>query len=325
MIIDFHSHFFPMSYLNALTKRNASIVFEVNADGGGYMRSSNFKTEVHPAHHDVHQRVAAMDEAGIDFQCLTPTIPGVHTEDAELGVYLAQQFNDGAAEMIAAYPERFTGIAVLPLQDPAASVTELERAITQLDLRGGALFTNINGQPIDDPAYRPLFEKAIELDIPLWLHPTTPPNLGLMADYKLVVTNGFMFETTLAISRLIFSGMLEQHPGLKLVLSQMGGTLPFIAERIERGFQIYADCRANISISPTEQLKSLWYDTTPGTPLAIQFTAAFAGTERLMMGSDFPQGFGGLSETIKTIHSLDLSDEAKAAIMGGNARRLLKI
>lgn len=325
MIIDFHSHFFPQRYLTALGRKNASIVFEQNGDGSGYLRSANFRTEIATGHHDVAERVAAMDAVGIDVQCLTPTIPGVHTENAALGYYLAQQFNDGLAEAVAAYPDRFAAIAILPLQDPVTSVIELERAVTQLGLNGAALFTNINGQPLDDPAFLPLYAKATELDVPLWMHPTTPSELGLMADYKLVITTGFMFETTVAVSRLIFSGILEQFPRLKLVVSQMGGTLPFLAERIERGYQTYDICRANISRSPTEQLKRLYYDTTPGTPAAIAFTANFAGVDRLMMGSDYPQGFGSLAGTLSTIRQLDLSDEAKAKIMGGTARSLLKL
>ena len=95
MIIDFHSHFFPQRYLTALGRKNASIVFEQNGDGSGYLRSANFRTEIATGHHDVAERVAAMDAVGIDVQCLTPTIPGVHTEKAALGLYLAQQFNDG--------------------------------------------------------------------------------------------------------------------------------------------------------------------------------------------------------------------------------------
>ena len=325
MIIDFHSHFFPQRYLTALGKKNASVVFEQNSRGGGFLGSGKFRAAMASSHYDVAERVAAMDAVGVDVQCLTPTIPGVHTERRELGIYLAQAFNDGSAEAVAAYPDRFAAIAVLPLQDPAASVIELERAVTQLGLKGGALFTNVNGLPLDDPAYLPLYAKAAELDAFLWLHPTTPPELGLLADYKLIVTTGFMFETTVAVSRLIFSGILEQFPTLKLVVSQMGGTLPFLAERIERGYRLYDDCRANITLSPTEQLKRLYYDTTPGTPAAIAFTAQFAGVDRLMMGSDYPQLFGDMAEAIATIRQLDLSDAAKANIMGGTAKRLLKL
>ena len=126
MIIDFHSHFFPQRYLTALGKKNASVVFEQNSRGGGFLGSGKFRAALASSHYDVAERVAAMDAVGVDVQCLTPTIPGVHTERRELGIYLAQAFNDGSAEAVAAYPDRFAAIAVLPLQDPAASVIELD-------------------------------------------------------------------------------------------------------------------------------------------------------------------------------------------------------
>ena len=202
-------------------------------------------------------------------------------------------------------------------------MTELERAVTQLGLKGGTLFTHINGNQIDDAVYWPIYEKAIELDVPLWMHPTVPLHLDGMADYSIVVVAGFMHETTVAICRFIYSGVYERYAELKFVVGQMGGTLPFLAERIERGYEVYADCRANLSTSPTELLKRLYMDTTPFTPNAIKFAADFVGCDQILMGSDFPQGIGDTAGALSAIRQLPYSDDEKALMLGGNAARLL--
>ncbi|MFT5197309.1 MAG: aminocarboxymuconate-semialdehyde decarboxylase, partial [Candidatus Promineifilaceae bacterium] len=247
MIIDFHNHFYPRSYLDSLDKGRFNTWTEKDSNGQLLLKTDTFQNELVPAHHDPQLRIAEMDKHGVDVQVLSPTIPGVHHEDVANGVQMAQMFNDSLSAVIQDRPSRFAGLAILPLQDPLAAVVELERAVTELGLRGGTLFTHINGNQLDDAAYWPIYEKAIELDVPLWMHPTVPEHVGGMADYSIVVVAGFMHETTVAICRLIYSGVLERYAGLKLVVGQMGGTLPFLAERIERGYEVYPECRENLS------------------------------------------------------------------------------
>ncbi|MEM7114824.1 MAG: amidohydrolase family protein [Chloroflexota bacterium] len=325
MIIDFHSHFFPENFLQALAKGETKVQFAKEANGRMHLASPGFQTEIGVGHYDLAERIATMDAAGVDMQCLTPTIPGVHKEETAVGIKLARLFNEGTAAAVAQHPQRFTGLAMLPLQDPAAAVAELDYAVTQLGLKGGALFTNINGRSLDDPAYLPLFAKAVELDVPLWLHPTVPHDIGWMADYRIVVVAGFLHETAVAVCRLIYSGVLEQFPTLKLILSQMGGPLPMLAERIERAYVLYPECQAQLSTSPTTLLKRLYLDTTPHTPEAIQFAVQFVGVDQVLMGSDYPQAIGDIPGAVETIKQLRLSDSDKYKIMGGNIYRLLKL
>ena len=126
-------------------------------------------------HHNPVARSEAMARAGVDMQCLTLTVPGVHSESARMGVQLAQIVNDGFAEVADQHPEQFIALAALPLQEPAAAVIELERAVTQGNLRGGTLFAHINGQSLDHPDFWPLYAKASELDVPLFIHPIVAP------------------------------------------------------------------------------------------------------------------------------------------------------
>jgi aminocarboxymuconate-semialdehyde decarboxylase len=227
--------------------------------------------------------------------------------------------------MIAQYPQRLMALAALPLQEPAAAVHELERAVTQLGLRGGTLFAHINGRPLDDPAFLPLYEKAVELDVPLFVHPIIPTHIDLMGDYRLVAVMGFLFETTVAAARLVYSGLFERLPHLTLVLAHLGGTIPFIAERMVRGYEVYDECRVNLSRSPMETLQSLYMDTFPGTPEAVATAVRFAGADKILMGSDFPHQIGDLPGGVKTIQQTSLSQADKELILGGNAARLLKL
>jgi aminocarboxymuconate-semialdehyde decarboxylase len=277
-----------------------------------------------PEHYDPEARLEALNAAGIDMQVLTLTTPGVHVESPEKGLYLAQGVNDAFAEISGRYPTRFTALAALPLQDSRASVEELERAVKQLSLPGAMLFTNVNGTPLDDPQFWPLFEKAAELDVPLFLHPAVPAEIGSMKAYRLVALVGFLHETTVAITRLVFSGIFQRWPGLKLVLSHLGGTMPYLAERIDLGYWVYPECQ-HLPYPPSETLKQFHMDTIPHSPNALAFAAEFAGVDKLLLGSDYPHQIGDLVGAVQTIEGLAIPNEDKAKILGENTARLLKL
>lgn len=325
MIVDFHNHFFPMNYLAELEKGQSQAKLERDHTGQLIMVLSGDYSVIMETHHNATARLEAMDAARVDVQCLTLTVPGVHSEAPAQGVHLAQLVNDGFAEIIQQHPQRYTALAALPLQDPTAAVIELDRAVNQLNLRGGGLFTHINGISLDNPQFWPLYEKAVELDVPLFIHPIIPTHIGALADYRLVAVAGFLYETTTAVLRLIYSGVLERYPTLKLVLSHLGGTAPFLAERADRGFDLYPECQGNISRPPSSYLRDLYMDTYPGVPNAIQFAIDFAGADKLVLGSDYPHQIGDLPGSVKTITDLAISEADKALILGQNAAKLLKL
>jgi aminocarboxymuconate-semialdehyde decarboxylase len=325
MIIDFHNHAFPKTYLDELATGRYQAAVEKDAHGRLIMALSGDYSIILPSHYDPAARIADMDVAGVDMQVLTFTVPGVHSETAVHGHKLAQIINDGLADMIRQHPTRFTGLAILPLQEPMTAVQELERAVTQLGLRGGTLFTHINGTQLDDPSFLPLYEKAVELDVPLFIHPIIPQHTDNMRDYRLVAVMGFLFETTIAAARLVYSGLLERLPNLKLVLAHMGGTLPFVAERMVRGYEVYEESRAHLSQSPMETLKGFYMDTFPGAPNAVATAVAFAGADKLLMGSDYPHQIGDLAGGVQTIHNTPVSQDEKTLILGQNAAYLLKL
>ena len=256
-------------------------------------------------------------------QVLSLTVPGVHSEESVHGVKLAQIVNDGFADVITQHPGRYTALAALPLQDPAAAVQELTRAVTQLRLPGATLFTHVNGVALDDDAYWPLYEEAAGLGAVLFIHPTIPLHIDLMGAYRIVAITGFLYETTTALCRLVYSGVLEKFPTLKLAAAHMGGTVPFIAERADRGFAVYPECRVKLRRRPSEYLRNIYMDTFPETPSAIRFAAEFAGYDKILMGSDYPHQIGDLPGGVQTIRNMEIGEDEKRLILGENARRLL--
>ncbi len=325
MIIDFHNHLYPQAYLAELEKGNSRAVVERDDNGRMRLINAGDYNIIVEGHYLPEARIEAMDAAGVDMQVLTLTTPGVHIESVERGTALARLVNNAFADIIARYPRRFTALAALPLQETAAATAELERAVTQLGLPGALLFTTINGAAIDTPRFWPLYEKAAELDAVLFLHPASPPHVGHMKDYRLAPLVGFLHETTVAVSRLVFSGIFERWPDLRLVLCHMGGTMPYLAERIDFGFQVYPECQGTLSRPPSHTLKKFYMDTTPYSPRAIQFAIQFAGADKLLLGSDYPHQIGDLPGAVQTIQALPIPAAEKAGILGENGARLLGI
>ncbi len=217
-------------------------------------------------------------------------------------------------------------LATLPLCDPQAAAAELERAMDPLGMPGAMLFSNVNGVGLDDERFRPLYEVANERDAVLMIHPTSPVGVEAMSEYWLMPLNGFLFDTTLAASKLVFSGTVRRFPRIRWVLSHLGGTIPYLAERLDRGYRAFAECRAHIDRPPTEYLKKhFYYDTVNFDPSALRLAIDFAGADHVLAGSDYPHQIGSIPLMLESLHGLPISDDAKEGILGGNARRLLRL
>jgi aminocarboxymuconate-semialdehyde decarboxylase len=266
-----------------------------------------------------------MDRTGIDMQVLTLTTPGVEREAPERGVKLARLTNDGFAEIIDDHPDRFTALATLPLQDPGAAVDELERSVTELGLRGAMLLSNVNGKPLDAEEFGPVLEKAVKLDVPLYIHPTSPINDKWMNDYRLVPIMGFGVDTSLAVLRLVFSGALKRNPKLKLVASHVGGVFPFLRGRIDIGFNAYPECKLHIQEPPSKYLKKVWMDSIIYDNDVLLSALVFSGAEKMMLGTDHPHQIGDIEKAVSRIKELDVSPREKELILGENAAKLLKL
>lgn len=326
MILDFHTHFYTKAYLDELEKGHSTVQLSTDVHGARRVLLAGDYSLIAPAHFQLEPIISAMKQHQVSHQLLTFSIPGVHVEAAAQGIRLAQIVNDGFATAIAQYPAHFSALATLPLQDPKAAVIELDRAVNKLGLRGGQLFSNINGKTLDNKCFWPLYAVAEELDVPLFIHPISPPYIDNLRNYRLMPIAGFMFDTTLAALHLVFSGVMQEFPKLKIVLGNLGGTIPYLAGRIDQGFISYPEAQGVLKQPPSAYLKRMFYESA-GMPDvgALQLAIDFAGVDQVLFGSDFPQQIGDVANSLRLINALPLSSAEKANILGLNAHNLLHL
>ena len=213
---------------------------------------------------------------GIAMTALSINDPGPEWFGAD-GPAVAQMLNDFVAGIVRKHPTRFFGLCVLPLQDMRASLTELDRCVQKLGMKGILLYTNLAGRFPDEPEFRPLFARAVELDVPVLLHPAKPITTEFVKGYEMTSTLGNMFDNTIALTRIIMSGILDEFPKLKLVCPHLGGTLPYIVGRLDHQTQVLKRGPRNLTRAPSEYLKSIWLDVVSPLPLAIKFGHEFMG------------------------------------------------
>ncbi|MEZ4662637.1 MAG: amidohydrolase family protein [Caldilineaceae bacterium] len=326
MIIDFHTHFYTQAYLNELERGSARAQLVRAQDGTQRIQLDGDYSLIDPAHVQVAPILAVMAQHQVTHQLLTFSIPGLQVEEPAQGVRLAQLVNDEFAAVVQQHPTQLSALAALPLQDPTAATMELDRAVTQLGLRGGQLFSNINGNTLDDKVFWPLYARAAELDVPLFIHPISPPYIENMRNYRMAPMMGFMFDTALAAAHLVFSGVMQSFPKLKIVLGNLGGAIPYLAGRMDRAFAAYPESQGVLAQAPSVYLKRMYYESA-GMPDAgaLQLALDFAGVDQMMFGSDFPQQIGDVPSSIALIQSLPLAPDAKAKVLGGNAAKLLHL
>jgi len=322
-IIDFHNHFYPPEYLEALRAGGTAIKVWTDTEGNpvlGYPGDYNVAVR---GHRDIAYRTEVLEREGVDLQVLTLTTPGTHVEPPERAALLARLVNDAFAQVVRSRGARFTALATLPLNDPRAAAVELERAMGQLGLKGAMLFSNVSGVALADERLWPLYERANELGAVLHIHPTHPAGVEAMTDYWLMPLVGFLLDTTLAAAKLVFAGVVERFPRIRWVLAHLGGAIPYMAERLDRGFEAFPECRRHIEKPPSEYLRTFFYDTVNFDPAALRLAVDFAGARHILAGSDYPHRIGSLRAMRQSLERLAVSPEDRALILGGNAARLL--
>lgn len=321
-IVDVHNHFYPPAYLDALRSGESVIKVEMDSSGNPHIHYPGDYNVAVAGHRDIAYRQGVLEKEGVDTQIITLTTPGTHVESAQTAARFASLVNDSFATIIAERAPRFSALATLPLNDPAASVAEFRRSIEELKLPGAMLFSNVNGISLADKRFWPLYEAADGYGAVLHIHPTNPINVDAMKEYWLMPLVGFLFDTTLAAAHLVFSGVAERFPRIKWVLSHLGGAIPYLSERLDRGYHSFVECRRNISRSPGEYLKGWYYDTVNFDTNSLRAAINYAGVDHILAGSDYPHQIGSIPSMRESIQALRLSDEDTAAIMGRNAARL---
>ncbi len=324
MTIDFHNHYYPPEYLDAVKSGRSQIKIDYDAEGNPRLHYPGDYNILVPGHRDLDYREGVLAEHGVDMQVATFTTPGTHMEEPALAVELARKVNDAYA-LERRRRKAFTFLATLPLNDPAASVAELGRAVGTLGLPGAMVFSNVNGVALADARYEPLWQKADQLGAVIDIHPAHPLGVEAMEQYWLMPLVGFLMDTTLAAAHLVFAGVPRRYPRITWVLCHMGGAIPYLAERLDRGYEAFEDCRANIDQPPSAYLREFYYDTVNFDPNAIRLAIEFAGAEHVLAGSDYPHQIGSIPKMLEAIRALDIPEPARRGILGGNAARLLRL
>ena len=212
---------------------------------------------------------------------------------------------------------------LIPNAKNGISSYELHRAIGELKLNGVILLSNIRGRPLTTPAYRPFFEEANRMKLCILLHPMLPANAEPFGEYVLGPLVGFPFDTTLAVARMCFDGMLRDRPDIRWIVGHLGGAIPYLMERLDNGFRDFAECRAKIDALPSTYLKKLYYDTVTFSPYTLSMARDLVGTSHMVMGSDYPHLLGSIDRAVSSIEALAIPDEEKQRIFSGTALSIL--
>jgi aminocarboxymuconate-semialdehyde decarboxylase len=333
-VINVHTHYQPRSVLEIVRPYGIEMT---TRNGDWYFRTGDVEYTV-PGTPDrfwgegVHQQIPFMDENGIDVHVLQPSpmVFSYHLEP-KVNQEFSRAFNDETAKHIAAHPDRFWGSAQLPMQDPDLAAEELTRAVQELGLRSCSIgYALGGGRTLTDPAYAGFISTAEELDVPILLHPVAlGQDLDLPAargewlmDHQVDWAWGYLFTETVAVVGLIFSGTLGRHPNLRVMIPHGGGMIPYQIGRLDYHAKVYGAvdrlAEQGLSGDVHSYLRQLYFDTVVHRPASLRLLIDVMGEDNVVLGSNYPGWDNApIWETIRTLP--DLSDEAKAKILGGNA------
>lgn len=324
MKFDLHTHFYTEEFFQTIRDLPSEFSFDKSPSGQTIItyRGARF-FGVTPAMTDVSKRLEDMDRAGIDVEVVSLSTPNIFFSDAEHQPAVARMINDSYAKLIATHSKRFKGFASIPMDAPDAALAELHRAIDELKLNGVILLSNIGGKPLTSPEYRPFFAEANRMNLCIFLHPMLPAQSDSFREYVLGPIIGFPFDTSLAVARMCYDGMLAEFPDIRWIIGHLGGAVPYLMERMDNGFRDFPECRAKIDQLPSFYLKRLYYDTVTFSQHTLTMVRNMVGADHMVMGSDYPHLLGSIDRAVSSIEALGITDEEKQQIFSGTALSIL--
>ena len=323
--IDIHAHWYPPEWLRVFEQDGPKEGARLERTARGYVahteRMSNAFDEQFV---DLGLRLEGMRRQRVEVHALSLTTPMVYWASPGLGLALAQAYNDAAAAAHARHPERFYGLAMLPMQDPARALKELERCAKLPGMRGMYLATNVNGKELDEKAFWDVYARAEELGWAIFLHPVDTIGRDRTAKYYLKNLLGNPYDTGVAAASLVFGGVLDAFPKLEVNLPHAGGTFPWLIGRLDHGTKVRAELR-HMKRKPSDYLRRFSYDTIGHDDRINAVLARLVGADRITLGSDYCFDMG-LTDPVATVKRIEgVTDAQRDLILGGTAAALLKL
>lgn len=325
-VIDVHTHMLSEAWIDLL-RRHGAPRYEVrpskDAPYGIFKSGAPFMTPM-PGHFDYELRIKSMDEASVDLAIVSLTCPNAFFGTPEISLKAAQLVNDDMARAQRTWPDRIRWLASLPWEHPKLALEELRRACDQGAV-GVMVLANINDRSLTEEAFAPIWSEINRRGLPVLVHPTAPPGTPEMdmQVYNLIASVGFMFDTSLAIARMIFDGFFDRYPNLKIIASHAGGALPYIAGRMDRCFEQMNAARVKIDRAPTEYLRHIYYDAVTYRQDALELCVNIGGSDRVMYGSDYPHNIGDMKGCLARVDALPEAE--RQAVRSSNAQRIFKL
>jgi aminocarboxymuconate-semialdehyde decarboxylase len=326
--VDIYTHIFPTAFFERMIK----VAPRLENLGKRLMAVRKL--------HDLDARFAEMDDYGDYCQIISlPNPPIEDISNPQVGPELARIANDAMAELVAKHPDRFPGfVAALSMHNMQATMDELHRAVRDLGARGVQIYTNVCGRPLDDPEFMPVFDAMANYDLPIWLHPVRTPDTTDYASeekgrFELWWAIGWPYDTSAAMIRLVFAGLFDRHPRIKIITHHLGGMIPYFEGRVDLGLQVlgqrtsgedYSHVLGSLKRPHGEYFRMFYGDTAMfGGFIGTKCGLEYFGPGHVVFSTDHP--LGPVPETLDVMNRLNLGAEDGKAIMSGNAARLMNM
>jgi len=327
--IDIHHHYFPPELLEETKRHGKSLGVEYSGGPGGRV-TLNFdggkRQTLEAGLTGVEERFPMMEKGKLGFAAVEANTGSLgYTLDGPRGEAWCRLYNEGFRDLVNRYPDRFAGLAAVPMQEPVRAAKVLEDAIRDLKLSGAMIATNANGKYYDGKEFEPFWAKAEELNVLVVMHPDNVPGSERMGAMRLRTVCGNPADTTLSLGYILYGGLFDRFPDLKICVLHGGGFFPYHLGRFEKGFTLESGPgRVPASSSPEVYLKNLYFDTLVYRVETLEYLKRMVGANRMMLGTDYPYDLGDWMG-VERIEAMDCTESERESILHGNARRALKL
>lgn len=322
--IDVHAHDYPTTYLEAITAHGEGLTHYTRDDGRLVVKQDDAVALTVPQPlPTVEERVRRMDESGVRTQVLSISAPSVYLLPDSMRVSVAADVNDRFVDVARRQPGRFRVFATVPLPDVGAAIDELERCAHFPEVVGVFLCSTVARRSLDDDLFEPFWDYLSQRKSVVFVHPSVACCTDGLTTFALSLSVDYFAETTLAITRLTYSGVFERYPGTRWIFSHMGGSLPMLVNRLDNYYRQFPECQERLHRLPTEVIRGLYFDTATSHVPAIRCAIDSLGSDRLLFGTDYPHVPGGMAAFVDALGSCGLGSPALADIESRTAAALL--